>query len=71
MPERPSTARVFIGEPSSIDPCNGFEHDGALILRFLADPLVDFDPATGAPHPAAAQGWEISDDGREIGRAHV
>ncbi|MFN8138084.1 MAG: ABC transporter substrate-binding protein, partial [Propionicimonas sp.] len=66
MPERPSTARVFIGEPSSIDPCNGFEHDGALILRFLADPLVDFDPATGAPHPAAAQGWEISDDGREI-----
>lgn len=62
----PSRIRVFIGEPSSIDPCNGFEHDGALLLRFLADPLVDYDPATGRPHPAAAQSWTVSADGRAI-----
>lgn len=40
---------VFIGEPTSIDPCFGSEHDGALILRFLCDPLIDFDPKTGGP----------------------
>ena len=62
----PSRIRVFIGEPSSIDPCNGFEHDGALLLRFLADPLVDYDPVTGAPHPAAAESWTVSADGRAI-----
>lgn len=58
--------RVFIGEPSSIDPCNGFEHDGALILRFLADPLLDYDPATGEPRPAAAESWEVSADGTQV-----
>lgn len=66
MTDRPSTARVFIGEPSSIDPCNGFEHDGALLLRFLADPLVDFDPASGAPRAAAAERWQVSEDGTRI-----
>lgn len=62
----PTRVRVFIGEPSSIDPCNGFEHDGALLLRFLADPLVDYDPATGEPRPAAAERWEVSADGTRV-----
>ena len=66
MPDPRSTARVFIGEPSSIDPCNGFEHDGALLLRFLADPLVDFDPASGAPRAAAAERWQVSADGTQV-----
>ncbi|MGW7576316.1 ABC transporter substrate-binding protein [Streptomyces sp. NPDC054765] len=62
----PSRVRVFIGEPSSIDPCNGFEHDGALLLRFLADPLLDYDPGTGEPRPAAAEHWEVSADGTQV-----
>ncbi|MEW1690532.1 ABC transporter substrate-binding protein [Streptomyces sp. NPDC091265] len=62
----PTQVRVFIGEPSSIDPCNGFEHDGALLLRFLADPLLDYDPATGELRPAAAESWEVADDGTQV-----
>lgn len=61
-----SDIRVFIGEPSSIDPSNGFEHDGALLLRFLCDPLVDFDIITGEPRPAAASSWVVSPDGMEV-----
>ncbi|MCM3185918.1 ABC-type oligopeptide transport system substrate-binding subunit [Priestia megaterium] len=57
---------VFIGEPTSIDPCFGSEHDGALILRFLCDPLIDFDPKTGGPRPAAAKSWSIEESGRTI-----
>lgn len=58
--------RVFIGEPTSIDPCRGSEHDGALVLRFLCDPLIDFTPDTGKPMPAAAESWQIEDDGRTV-----
>jgi oligopeptide transport system substrate-binding protein len=58
--------RVFIGEPSSIDPAHGFEHDGALILRFLADPLVDYTPERGELRPAAASGWQVDPDGRRV-----
>lgn len=61
-----STVRIFIGEPSAIDPAQGYEHDGALVLRFLADPLVDFTPDTGEPRPAAAAGWEVDADGRRV-----
>ncbi len=66
MTDTPRRIRVFIGEPSSIDPCNGFEHDGALLLRFLADPLVDYSPDTGEPRPAAAREWEVSADGLRV-----
>jgi ABC-type oligopeptide transport system substrate-binding subunit len=62
----PSTISVFIGEPKSIDPCHGSEHDGALVLRFLCDPLVDFTPDRGIPRPAAAERWELDDDGRGV-----
>ncbi|MFH9402225.1 ABC transporter substrate-binding protein [Streptomyces sp. NPDC017638] len=65
-PDTSTRVRVFIGEPSSIDPCNGFEHDGALLLRFLADPLVDYDPGTGEPRPAAAERWEVTEDGTQV-----
>lgn len=57
---------VFVGEPSSIDPAHGFEHDGALVLRFLADPLVDFTPDAGEPRPAAAESWGVAPDGRSV-----
>jgi oligopeptide transport system substrate-binding protein len=60
------SVRVFIGEPSSIDPSNGFEHDGALLLRFLADPLVDYSPDSGEARPAAAVGWEVTADGAQV-----
>lgn len=66
MADQPTRIRVFIGEPSSIDPSNGFEHDGALLLRFLADPLVDYTPDTGEPRPAAAESWQVSEDGRQV-----
>ncbi|MFF0146636.1 oligopeptide transport system substrate-binding protein [Amycolatopsis sulphurea] len=61
-----SSIRIFIGEPSSIDPAQGFEHDGALVLRFLADPLIDFTPDTGEPRPAAAASWEVDEDGKRV-----
>ncbi|GAA2356787.1 peptide ABC transporter substrate-binding protein [Catellatospora methionotrophica] len=65
-PHPHDVVRVFIGEPSSIDPSNGFEHDGALLLRFLADPLVDYSPDTGEARPAAAESWQVSPDGTSI-----
>ena len=34
MYERKNVISVFMGEPTSIDPCFGSEHDGALVLRF-------------------------------------
>lgn len=58
--------RVFIGEPTTIDPACGFEHDGTLILRFLADPLVDFTADTGDLRPAAARSWKVDPDGRRV-----
>lgn len=61
-----SRIRVFIGEPSSIDPANGFEHDGALLLRFLADPLVDYTPDGAQPRPAAASAWRVDPDGLRV-----
>jgi oligopeptide transport system substrate-binding protein len=64
--ESGSAIRVFIGEPSTLDPAQGFEHDGALILRFLADPLIEFTPDIGAARPAAAASWEIAPDGRTV-----
>lgn len=64
MTRRP--LRIFIGEPSTIDPACAFEHDGTLIMRFLADPLVDFEPATGALRPAAARNWRVDSDGRRV-----
>ncbi|GAA2229381.1 MULTISPECIES: ABC transporter substrate-binding protein [Kitasatospora] len=64
--EERDSVRVFIGEPSSVDPSNGFEHDGALLLRFLADPLVDYSADTGEARPAAAESWEVSADGTRV-----
>lgn len=61
-----SSIRVFMGEPSSIDPAKGFEHDGALVLRFLADPLIDYTPDTGELRPAAASDWQVDGDGRRV-----
>jgi ABC-type oligopeptide transport system substrate-binding subunit len=58
--------RVSIGEPSGIEPAHGFEHDGALILRFTSDPLVDFTPDSGEIRPAAARAWRMDESGRRI-----
>lgn len=57
--------RLFSGVPSSLDPAFANEHDGALILRFLADPLVDYTD-DGRAMPAAATGWSLDPDGRRI-----
>lgn len=54
---------VFIGELTSIDPCFRSEHDGALILRFLSEPLIDFTPDTGQAFPAAAESWKLENKG--------
>ncbi|WP_246658158.1 ABC transporter substrate-binding protein [Mycobacteroides chelonae] len=35
-------------------------------MRFLADPLVDFEPDTGALRPAAARSWAVDPDGRRV-----
>ncbi|MFI1800827.1 ABC transporter substrate-binding protein [Streptomyces sp. NPDC020379] len=60
------TLRVRLGMPSAIDPGTAFEHDGALIVGVIADPLVDCDPATGRLAPAAASGWEVAPDGLSV-----
>jgi ABC-type transport system substrate-binding protein len=42
------------------------DHAGALVLRLLADPLIDFTPDTGEPRPAAAASWEVDEDGERV-----
>ncbi|TKI60056.1 ABC transporter substrate-binding protein [Lysinibacillus mangiferihumi] len=64
--DKKNAISVFMGEPTSIDPCYGSEHDGALVLRFLSDPLIDFTPDTGEAKPAAAKSWQVEDDGYTI-----
>lgn len=58
--------RIQIGAPASIDPAVCFDHDGALVLRVLADPLVDYTPADGQLRPAAAKSWRVMPDGMSI-----
>ena len=62
----PGVLRVQLGEPSAIDPGRAFEHDGALVAGLTADPLLDCDPLTGRPAPAAASGWQVAPDGLTV-----
>jgi len=58
------TLRVGLGrDPRSIDPRLVVDAEGEAIARALFEPLVDFGP-DGAIVPAAAERWEIEDDGR-------
>ena len=58
------TLRVGLGrDPRSIDPRLVVDAEGEAIARALFEPLVDFGP-DGAIVPAAAQRWEVEDDGR-------
>ncbi|MEK2495110.1 ABC transporter substrate-binding protein [Kitasatospora purpeofusca] len=58
--------RIGIGAPETLDPATCFDHDGALVLGLLADPLVDHEPATGRLRPAAAERWRVDPDGLGI-----
>src|SRR5579859_242172 len=57
---------IFNGgaEPQSIDPALSRDIGGYKILMHLLEGLVMPDPKDGAPRPALAEHWEISDDGR-------
>lgn len=57
---------VAITPPGSIEPGNAFEPMGAMVVRALCDPLIEFDPETGELKPAIAESWQISDDGTRI-----
>jgi oligopeptide transport system substrate-binding protein len=58
------TLRVGWGrDPRSIDPRLVVDAEGEAIARALFEPLVDVGP-DGAIVPAAAERWEIEDDGR-------
>jgi oligopeptide transport system substrate-binding protein len=62
-PER-GTLRVGIGrDPQSIDPRLVTDAEGEWIARALFEPLVDVGP-DGALVPAAAERWDVEDDGR-------
>lgn len=60
------TLRIGLGvDPMSIDPRFVVDDEGELIVDALFDPLVRVDQRMRVV-PAAAEGWEISDDGREF-----
>lgn len=58
------TLRVALAkDPVSLDPRRVVDVEGELVARALFEPLVDVD-ANGRVLPAAAQRWDVSEDGR-------
>jgi len=51
-------------EPQSLDPAISHDMQGLVVLLNLFEGLVGYDPVTSQPVPAAAERWDISDDGR-------
>lgn len=51
-------------EPLSLDPAVSHDIAGLKVLMNLYEGLANYDPQDASPVPAAAEGWEISPDGR-------
>jgi ABC-type oligopeptide transport system substrate-binding subunit len=58
-------ARIFMGEPSTIDPAAAGDAGSAAVIAQLFDGLATIDP-TRTPRPALAEGWELRDGGRTV-----
>ncbi|MFF9025180.1 peptide ABC transporter substrate-binding protein [Streptomyces eurythermus] len=61
-----SVLRIGTGRADSLDPATCVDHEGALVLGLLADPLADYEPGTGRLRPAAARSWDVAPDGRSV-----
>jgi ABC-type transport system substrate-binding protein len=57
---------VDVPRPGSIDPSVANDAAGDLIARTICEPLIVFDPVSGAPKPGIADSWIVSDGGRRI-----
>jgi len=59
---------VAISEPVAIEPSNSnpFDSSGSQVTRTICDPLIQFDPASGALRPALAHSWQVTDGGTVI-----
>ena len=62
----PTSLRLAITEPPSLDPAELSTPDSLLLAAQLFDGLVGYDPVTLETIPAAAERWEVEDDGRRF-----
>jgi len=51
-------------EPNSLDPALSHDIAGLKVLMHLFEGLANYDPRDASPVPAAASGWEVSEDGK-------
>jgi oligopeptide transport system substrate-binding protein len=62
-PQAGGTLRIgLVVDPVSLDPRFVVDDEGELLIDALFDPLIRLDEA-GRPQPAAAERWEVDDDG--------
>ncbi len=61
--ERP--ARIFLGEPATLDPATAGDAGSAAVIAQLFEGLTAMDASLTA-QPALAERWELRDDGRTI-----
>jgi len=58
-------ARIFMGEPATLDPAAAGDAGSAAVIAQLFEGLTAID-ASLAPRPALAESWELGADGRSI-----
>ncbi len=58
-------ARVFMGEPATLDPAAAGDAASAAVIAQVFEGLTAIDPSQ-TPRPALAERWELRDDGRTI-----
>jgi peptide/nickel transport system substrate-binding protein/oligopeptide transport system substrate-binding protein len=60
----PTALRIGIRQPSTLDPVLRANPSDLLIARQIYEPLVGFDPETGALIPRLASSWDVVDGGK-------
>lgn len=58
-------ARIFLGEPATLDPAAAGDAGSAAVIAQLFEGLTAIDPSQTL-RPALAERWELRDDGRTI-----
>jgi ABC-type oligopeptide transport system substrate-binding subunit len=58
-------ARIFMGEPATLDPAAAGDAGSAAVIAQLFEGLATIDPSR-TPRPALAEGWELRDGGRTV-----
>ncbi|HEV3475292.1 MAG TPA: ABC transporter substrate-binding protein [Actinomycetota bacterium] len=62
----PTSIRLAVTAPASLDPRDLDTPDSLLVAAQVFDGLVSYDPATQALVPAAAESWQMLDGGRRF-----